>query len=61
VLVDVGFEDEGTEFAPSNIRRLAADKPPKEFKEESMLYLSPSGTRIAEGGLVAWPSWPSMI
>jgi len=47
------LDDEAEEeLAPNNINRLAADTPPKEFNEESMSRLSPSGDSHRRGRLV---------
>jgi hypothetical protein len=50
---DVALDDADDEFVLNNNRRLAADKPPKAFNEESMSDLFPPLTRIVESSLVA--------
>jgi hypothetical protein len=48
-LVDVELGDEEEEFAPSNVKRLAADRPLKEPREESMSHLIRPGDAHRRG------------
>lgn len=50
--VELEAEDDDEEFAPNSVKSWAADRPPKEFNEESMLRLSPSGNSHRRGRFV---------